>query len=255
MKKIIFLLLLLVTFNLVSAQSLTITGCLELNSNIRQGMKDSLSSSNVYALQSFLKVNNYMVANPTGYFGVLTLKGVKAFQKANNINQTGFVGPITRAEIKKISCLIEITDPAPVVTPEPAPVVPIVETPAPVVPTIPVPVVEDVILTAPNNSSLRARTDGFITVGNNFATVRGAVTAGARYSTEIWFEITKNPNLYKLSETKVSVKKPQRTNDSFSDTLSNLESNTVYYYRACASNVDLGQKSCGVTVSVTTTNI
>ncbi len=256
MKKIIFLSLLFFVFGSVSAQSLTITGCLELNSNMRQGMKDSTASSNVYALQSFLKVNNYMNANPTGYFGVLTLKGVKAFQKANNITPTGFVGPLTRAEIKKISCLVKVPDPVSPVIPESIPVIPVtpvVEVPAPVVPMVPVTsIVEDVILTTPNNSSLRVRTDGVVTLSNNSVTVKGTITAGARSATQRWFEITTNPTVYKMSETTISLKKLQRSNDNFTEVLVGLKPATNYYYRACAENVDLGQKSCGGTVSVIT---
>lgn len=258
MKKIIILFLLLFVFNFTNAQSITITGCLELNSNIRKGMKDSASSSNVYALQSFLKVNNYMTANPTGYFGALTLKGVKAFQKANNISTTGLVGPLTRAEIKRISCEISTPLPMPPVEPEiPVPAIPVVEAPVvPILLTVPVaPIVEDVILPAPNNSSLRVRTDGTVSIASESLLVRGTVTAGARSGTESWFELTTNPTIYKVSESTVSTKTSKRTNTRFEHLFSGLKANTTYYYRACAGNTSLGQKSCGATVSSTTTNI
>ncbi len=192
-----------------------------------------------------------MTANPTGYFGVQTLKGVKAFQKAQNITPTGTVGPVTRAAIKKISCATNIPEPVSPIIPEPIPVVPttpIVETPVTPV----TPVVEDVILTAPNNSSLRVRTDGIIALNSNSVTVRGVVTAGARSGTQRWFEMTTNPSVYKMSETTISLRKPQRTNDNFTEVFDGLKSNTTYYYRVCAENVDLGQKSCGGTVSVKT---
>jgi hypothetical protein len=259
MKKFIFLLLLSFVFSSASAQTLTVSGCLELNSNIRQGMRDSGASSYVYALQSFLKTNNQMTVNPTGYFGVLTLKGVKNFQKVNNITPTGFVGPLTRAKIKEISCVIKITDPAPVPIPENPPVtpnVPVVETPAPVPTVTPTaPVVEDVILTSPNNSSLRVKTDGTISINSTSVVVKGSVTAGARSATMRWFEITTNPSVYKMSETTISTKKPQKANDNFIEVLEGLKPDTNYYYRACAENADLGQKSCGGTVSVKTNQI
>lgn len=38
---------------------------------------------------------------PYGYFGSQTLAAVKAFQKAHGIEQTGFVGPLTRAALNK----------------------------------------------------------------------------------------------------------------------------------------------------------
>jgi len=259
MKKIIFLLLLLFVFNSVSAQSITITGCLELNSNIRQGMKDSPNPSQIYALQSFLKVNNYLTVNPTGYFGVLTLKAVKSFQKANDITPTGFVGPLTRTAIQKASCSeVSVTPPSenPVI-----PAVPIIiETPAqtpPVLPSTPAapvaPVVEDVILTAPNNSSLRVRTEGVGGVARDSIIVKGIIVSGARSGTMRWFEITRNPDIYKMSETTISNKIIQRTNDrSFQETFSNLVPSTNYYFRVCAGNDGLNQKSCGSTVSVKT---
>lgn len=251
MKKLIFLSLLFFVFTSVHAQSLTVTGCLELNASIRQGMKDTSTSSNVYALQSFLKVRNYMTANPTGYFGTQTLKAVKAFQKANNISATGLVGPMTRTAIQKISCVSAIPDPVSPAIPQlptPVPPVPVVETP--VVPTPPV--VEDVILTAPNNSSLKVKTDGTISIYATSLLVRGSITGGARSGTEQWFELTTNPIVYKLSETKTTAKAPQRTDDIFEEVIDGLTSNTTYYYRACAENVSLGQKSCGGTVSVKT---
>jgi hypothetical protein len=58
--------------------------------------------------------------------------------------------------------------------------------------------------------------------------------------------------VYKLSETKTTAKAPQRTDDIFEEVIDGLTSNTTYYYRACAENISLGQKSCGGTVSVKT---
>lgn len=226
-------------------QNVAMAGCLDIDSNVRKGMKDSISSGNVYALQSFLKENNYMTANPTGYFGIQTLKGVKSFQKATGIIPTGFVGSLTRAEIKKISCVTDV----------PGSIVPVM-TPVVEVPVVPTesaaPAVEDVILTASNNSSLRVRTEGIISVTADSVVVRGSVTAGARSGTERWFELTKNPDVYKLSETTISLNVPQRTNDDFEQLFGGLTSGTTYYYRACAGNVSLGQKSCGNSSSVTT---
>ncbi len=248
MKKLIFLLLSFFVFNVTSAQGSTVTECLKINSNIRQGMKDSNTSSRVFTLQSFLKVNNYMTVNATGYFGAQTLKGVKAFQKAHNISTTGMVGPLTRSAIEKISCISNI----PEIPTEPVtsiPTVPVVE--VPVVPPTP-PVVEDVILTAPNNSSLKVRTDGVVTIATDSLLVRGSITAGARSSTQRWFELTRNPDVYKLSETTSSIKTPQRTNDNFQQLFSGLTSGVTYYYRVCADNIDVGQKSCGGSVSVKT---
>ncbi len=62
----------------------------------------------VTTLQSILIQKGYLTGEPTGYFGVVTLKAVKEFQRANNIPPTGFVGPLTRA------LLVKIQDVAPV---------------------------------------------------------------------------------------------------------------------------------------------
>lgn len=57
----------------------------------------------VTLLQNALIERGYLSGSATGFFGVLTLKAVKDFQRANNITPTGFVGPLTRAAlIKKI---------------------------------------------------------------------------------------------------------------------------------------------------------
>ncbi len=250
MNKLIFILLSFFVFHFASAQNSIANGCLDLNSNIRQGMKDTTSSDGIYALQSFLRINNYMTVNPTGYFGVQTLKGVKVFQKAHKITATGFVGPLTRAEIKKISCTTNIPEPIISVGSETPAITPIVEVPVvPIESTVPV--VEDVILSAPNNSSLRVKTEGVISITTDSLVVRGKVTAGARSGTERWFELTRNPDVYKLSETTISPKIPQRTNNNFEQSFSGLVSGATYYYRACADNISLGQKSCGSSVSIT----
>jgi hypothetical protein len=128
---------------------------------------------------------------------------------------------------------------------------------APVIPEQPqtLPVVqpiEDVVLTAPNNSSLRVRTDSVLNVTSNSISVKGTVTAGARSGTEVWFELTTNPDVYKTSETKISNKVSQKINEKFEATFNNLISETNYYFRACAGNVSLGQRSCGGTITVKT---
>lgn len=55
--------------------------------------------SEVYVLQSILAQGGYLKVSATGYFGVLTLKAVKEFQRAHNITPVGFVGPVTRAAL------------------------------------------------------------------------------------------------------------------------------------------------------------
>ncbi len=259
MKKILVFILIL-TFIYIPEQGRAME-CLDLSMNLHQGAKDSGQNKHIYALQSFLKEKGYLSVNPTGYFGTQTARAVKALQKDNAVSQVGTVGPLTRALIKQMTCV---------------PAMPTSETPAantenpstntttdnstqnpstPVVIVDPAPTeVVDVILTAPNNSSLRVRTDGVVSLGATSVTVRGTITAGARSATERWFELTKNPDVYKLSETKQSPRKSQRANDNFTEVFSDLIPATTYYFRVCSENKDLGQKSCGGTVSFKTNN-
>lgn len=58
-------------------------------------------NNHVRDLQTYLYSLYNPQGKPTGYFGPLTLSYVKRFQKENNIIQTGFVGPLTRAALKE----------------------------------------------------------------------------------------------------------------------------------------------------------
>jgi len=53
----------------------------------------------VTLLQQYLLSKGFLSVNATGYFGALTQEAVKAFQKANTIEQVGIVGPKTRAKM------------------------------------------------------------------------------------------------------------------------------------------------------------
>ncbi len=55
----------------------------------------------VTRLQTILNTQGYLTVSPTGYFGYLTLQAVKAYQKSKGISDTGYVGPLTRAELGK----------------------------------------------------------------------------------------------------------------------------------------------------------
>jgi len=78
--------------------------CVAITHNLRFSSRDANTSNDVSALQDFLNTNGYLKNTATGYFGSATLKAVKAFQKANNISPTGYVGPVTRAKIQVIDC-------------------------------------------------------------------------------------------------------------------------------------------------------
>lgn len=245
MKKIVFLFLILLALPNVSFGQ-TSQNCLDLTTNIRQGQRDSNSKNEIISLQRFLKSEGYLSANATGFFGLQTLKAVKSLQKANNISQTGFVGPLTRLLIKTSTCTPvkqEPLTPDNVSVPEVVTITTIQE----------VPVLVDQIISSGSTSSLRVKTSGVVSLGKDSASLMGQITAGARSATLGFFEVTTNPSVYKTSETIISSKVSQRSNDKFQVSLNNLKPETVYYFRACAENISLGQKSCGGTSSFTTT--
>lgn len=62
------------------------------NKNLKLGMRNA----DVKALQEYLADAGFFTASPTGYFGSITKKAVVAFQLANDLPGTGFVGPMTR---------------------------------------------------------------------------------------------------------------------------------------------------------------
>ena len=69
------------------------------NSNLSQGMQ----SEEVRQLQERLRAEGFFTFHTsTGYFGPITLAAVKAYQQAKGISPvSGFVGPLTRAELNK----------------------------------------------------------------------------------------------------------------------------------------------------------
>lgn len=77
--------------------------CVDLKNNLYLRSTDSKTNDEVSLLQDFLS-DKYFKQEPTGYFGQATLRAVRNFQKQNNIKDSGYVGPITRAKIKDISC-------------------------------------------------------------------------------------------------------------------------------------------------------
>jgi len=65
-------------------------------------LKKGDSSDAVKELQERLRAEGYFTyATSTGFFGPITMKAVKAYQKANKLPQTGLVGSMTRAVLNK----------------------------------------------------------------------------------------------------------------------------------------------------------
>ncbi len=81
-------------------------GCVSLQYNMRYQTRDYMVNGEVSKLQSFLRIRGYLNSPSTGYFGLLTLSAAKRFQTANYILSSGYVGPITRAKISALTCVI-----------------------------------------------------------------------------------------------------------------------------------------------------
>ncbi len=69
---------------------------ISITSDLRYGMRNN---TEVRAIQQFLIDRGYMTGAPTGNFFGLTRAAVQAYQRANNIQTTGFVGVQTRTSI------------------------------------------------------------------------------------------------------------------------------------------------------------
>lgn len=114
MNKKLFILALLTVFfspNLVAAQAdidpTGATGCVQLtSSNLRYKARDVQTNGEVSILQDFLQSEGYLNVAPSGYFGLLTLKAVKAYQRASTLSPTGYVGTFTKLTIaRQTGCL------------------------------------------------------------------------------------------------------------------------------------------------------
>lgn len=110
-KKILFAFLgLLITLPIITSAQVSdvdpqgTSSCVSITNNLRYRSTDAQVGGDVTALQDFLQSSGYLRVGPSGYFGLLTTKGVKAFQSDNVISPTGYVGPITRAKISAVSC-------------------------------------------------------------------------------------------------------------------------------------------------------
>lgn len=64
-------------------------------------LKKGTKGNEVIELQNRLKAEGFFTTNSTGYFGDITLKAVKAYQKAHKLPQTGLVGHLTIVELNK----------------------------------------------------------------------------------------------------------------------------------------------------------
>ena len=58
------------------------SNCIEFYQNLKYRSTDANSSGEVSKLQEILQEKGFLTADPTGYFGKLTVAGVKSFQAA-----------------------------------------------------------------------------------------------------------------------------------------------------------------------------
>ncbi len=68
-----------------------------IDKNLKYGQRDK----EVTELQEFLIDKGLLKSTPSTYFGLLTLKAVKAYQMSIGVSSTGFVGVLTREKINK----------------------------------------------------------------------------------------------------------------------------------------------------------
>ena len=90
--------------NANEGETMPVSACLVISHNLAYRSRDINTNGDVSALQDFLQAKGHLNSEPTGFFGLLTLGAVKKFQSANGIESTGFVGPLTRAKIKNLTC-------------------------------------------------------------------------------------------------------------------------------------------------------
>lgn len=90
------------TITIVGVVSLLVFGTLSsafasIDKNLKYGQRDD----EVTELQEFLIDKGFLTGQATGNFYALTRKAVVAYQSSIRLPATGFVGPMTRAEINK----------------------------------------------------------------------------------------------------------------------------------------------------------
>lgn len=80
---------------LISILSSAYIASASIDKNLKYGQRDN----EVMELQEFLVDKGFLKTIPTNFFGLLTLKAVKAYQTSVSVSPTGFVGVLTREKI------------------------------------------------------------------------------------------------------------------------------------------------------------
>ncbi|HTH93417.1 MAG TPA: peptidoglycan-binding protein [Candidatus Paceibacterota bacterium] len=89
----------------ITSPAVNVAACPAITHTLHIGLHDKTTEGQVTILQIFLHQKGYLSATPTGYFGSLTLKAVKAFQRESASGAVdGIVGVQTRAHIRAMDC-------------------------------------------------------------------------------------------------------------------------------------------------------
>jgi peptidoglycan hydrolase-like protein with peptidoglycan-binding domain len=91
-------------------------GCVAIANSIGYRDRDYNRNGEVSILQDFLQARGYLNTNSTGYFGLLTQRGLRNFQRDNGINATGYFGSITRAKVRTLTACGWSTSGSPVIS-------------------------------------------------------------------------------------------------------------------------------------------
>lgn len=78
------------------------TKALLVSTTLTENLRIGSRGDQVVLLQSALIKEGYLKYRVTGYFGVMTLRAVKDFQRDHFITPTGFVGVLTRGALAKV---------------------------------------------------------------------------------------------------------------------------------------------------------
>jgi|GEM_PF-1436537 len=91
---------------MATSVAMPISTCISLGYNLRVGATDASTGGFVTSLQVYLMNAGFFNAAymGTGRFGPITANAVARFQASQGLPSTGYVGPLTRALLQKITC-------------------------------------------------------------------------------------------------------------------------------------------------------
>lgn len=87
------------TITVLSVVSIFVLGTNFADASIDKNLKYGQRDVEVTELQEFLIDGGFLNGTPTTFFGLLTLKAVKMYQKSVGVSPTGYVGVLTRQKI------------------------------------------------------------------------------------------------------------------------------------------------------------